>query len=37
MPWFNFVKHARHGVDIVKYYRNAEMELEAEKRMGSKP
>lgn len=32
MPWFNFVNHAHHGVDTAKYYRNAERELEAERR-----
>ncbi|KAF2863703.1 hypothetical protein K470DRAFT_280018 [Piedraia hortae CBS 480.64] len=32
MPWFNFVNHDHHGVDTAKYYRNAERELEAERR-----
>jgi hypothetical protein len=36
MPWFNFVNHPHHGVDTAKYYRNAEKELEAEKRLGSR-
>lgn len=33
LPWFNFVNHSQHGVDTAKYYRNAERELEAERRM----
>lgn len=36
MPWFNFVNHPHHGVDTAKYYRNAERELEAEKRLSSR-
>lgn len=32
LPWFNFVNHGQHGVDTAKYYRNAERELEAERR-----
>jgi hypothetical protein len=36
MPWFNFVNHPHHGVDTAKYYRNAEKELEAESRLGSR-
>jgi len=31
LPWFNFVNHNQHGVDTVKYYQQAERELEAEK------
>ena len=31
MPWFNFVNHQHHGVDTAKYYRQAELELEAER------
>lgn len=31
IPWFNFVNHAQHGVDTAKYYRQAELELEAER------
>ncbi|KAI0196375.1 NADH-ubiquinone oxidoreductase 21 kDa subunit [Astrocystis sublimbata] len=30
LPWFNFVNHNQHGVDTAKYYRQAELELEAE-------
>ena len=36
MPWFNFVNHPHHGVDTAKYYRNAERELEAERRLSSR-
>lgn len=32
IPWFNFVNHNHHGVDTAKYFRNAERELEAERR-----
>jgi hypothetical protein len=32
IPWFNFVNHPYHGVDTAKYYRQAEIELEAERR-----
>lgn len=31
VPWFNFVNHNQHGVDTAKYYRQAEVELEAER------
>ncbi|KAI2632901.1 NADH-ubiquinone oxidoreductase 21 kDa subunit [Xylaria nigripes] len=31
LPWFNFVNHNQHGVDTAKYYRAAELELEAER------
>ncbi|KAH9905405.1 21 kDa subunit of NADH dehydrogenase [Xylariomycetidae sp. FL2044] len=31
LPWFNFVNHNQHGVDTAKYYRQAELELEAER------
>ncbi|KAI4186513.1 MAG: hypothetical protein L6R41_003430 [Letrouitia leprolyta] len=31
IPWFNFVNHEQHGVDTVKYYQQAERELEAER------
>lgn len=31
VPWFNFVNHSQHGVDTAKYYRQAELELEAER------
>lgn len=31
IPWPNFVNHPYHGVDTAKYYRQAELELEAEK------
>lgn len=31
IPWFNFVNHGQHGVDTVKYYREAERQLEAER------
>lgn len=31
IPWFNFVNHSQHGVDTAKYYRQAEIELEAER------
>ncbi|KAK7750064.1 hypothetical protein SLS62_008057 [Diatrype stigma] len=31
LPWFNFVNHNQHGVDTAKYYRQAEIELEAER------
>ncbi|KAH8883140.1 NADH-ubiquinone oxidoreductase 21 kDa subunit [Thozetella sp. PMI_491] len=30
LPWFNFVNHNQHGVDTLKYYQQAERELEAE-------
>ncbi|RYO86924.1 hypothetical protein DL766_005989 [Monosporascus sp. MC13-8B] len=36
LPWFNFVNHNQHGVDTAKYYRQAELELEAE-RLGKAP
>ncbi|KAF2084988.1 NADH-ubiquinone oxidoreductase-like protein 21 kDa subunit [Saccharata proteae CBS 121410] len=32
IPWFNFVNHNQHGVDTAKYYRQAELELEAERK-----
>lgn len=32
LPWFNFVNHSQHGVDTAKYYRQAEKELDAERR-----
>lgn len=32
VPWFNFVNHPHHGVDTAKYYRQAELELEAERK-----
>lgn len=32
LPWFNFVNHNQHGVDTAKYYQQAEIELEAEKK-----
>ncbi|KAF2644901.1 hypothetical protein P280DRAFT_466164 [Massarina eburnea CBS 473.64] len=31
IPWPNLVNHPYHGVDTAKYYRQAELELEAEK------
>ena len=31
VPMFNFFNHNLHGVDTAKYYRQAEMELEAER------
>ncbi|KAI0018100.1 NADH-ubiquinone oxidoreductase 21 kDa subunit [Xylariomycetidae sp. FL0641] len=32
VPWFNFVNHPHHGVDTAKYYKQAELELEAERK-----
>ncbi len=32
LPWFNFVNHNRYGVDTAKYYRQAEQELEQERK-----
>jgi hypothetical protein len=32
MAWPNFVNHPYHGVDTAKYYRQAELELEEERR-----
>jgi hypothetical protein len=32
IPWANFVNHPYHGVDTAKYFRQAEIELEAERR-----
>jgi hypothetical protein len=32
IPWPNLVNHPYHGVDTAKYYRQAELELEAEKK-----
>ena len=31
LPWPNLVNHPYHGVDTAKYYRQAELELEAER------
>jgi len=31
IPWINAVNHNQHGVDTAKYYRQAELELEAER------
>jgi hypothetical protein len=32
LPWPNFVNHPYHGVDTAKYYRQAELELEQERK-----
>jgi hypothetical protein len=31
IPWPNFAHHPYHGVDTAKYYKQAELELEAER------